>query len=224
MERPAKVSYEFVKLTPTEKILFGDNVIAMMAEHIAVFPTPDVPLLALENANNHLQSKTQAALHGDKEKIEERNVSERVWIGLFREQAGYVQRIAGNNKLIITQGGYKSTSTEANTAKKPVQANFDAWGNKGKGSIRAEIKNPINARGYVFIASGHPINSNDLKMKNGQLKVSAEVSSAMELIFTTKRKINFEGLVSGQTYYMAALGFNAGGVGPMSTVLNVVAP
>lgn len=224
MERPAKVSYEFVKLTPTEKILFGDNVLAMMAEHVAVFPTPDVPLLTIENANDQLRSKTQEALNGDREKILERDGSEQVWIDLFRQQAGYVQRVAGNSKLIITQSGYQSTSTEANAVVRPVQPNFDAWGNKAKGSIRAEIKEPIHARGHVFVASGHPISGNDLKMKNGQLSVAPELSSAMELIFTTKRKVDFEGLVSGQTYYMAALGFNAGGVSPISTIMDVVAP
>lgn len=224
MERPAKVSYEFVKLIPTEKILFGDNVLAMMAEHAGVFPIPDVPLSTLDIANEHLRSKTQEALNGDREKILERDGAEQVWIGLFRQQAGYVQRIAGNSKLIITQSGYQSTSTEANAVARPIQPNFDAWGNKAKGSIRAEIKEPIHARGHVFVASGHPINAKDLKMKNGQLTVPPELSSSIELIFTTKRKVDFEGLVSGQTYYVAALGFNAGGVSPISTIIDVVAP
>lgn len=224
MERPAKVSYDFVEMTPNKKTLFGDNVVSEMNDHIMVFPMPDVSIPMLESANNDLRLKTQQALSGDKEKIQERDESEQIWIDLFRKEAEYVQRIAGNSKLIITQSGYHSTSTEAHPVEKPAQADLDAWGNKGKGSIHAEIAPLPKVRGIVFIASQHPINSTNLKLKNGQLKIGAEITNEMEAILTTKRKVDFQGLVSGATYYIAALGFNAAGAGDISTVIDVVAP
>ncbi|MCF8463537.1 MAG: hypothetical protein K9G41_01745 [Flavobacteriales bacterium] len=224
MDRPAKVSLDFVILSPIQKGLFGDNVISEMTEHTSVFVTPDVPLANLSTANDDLKLKTQQALSGDKEKIQERDVAEQKWIDTFRKEAEYVQRIAAGSKLVITQSGYHSTSTETHAATKPDQADLDAWGNKGKGSIHAELKTLKGAKGLVYVASPQPIDSTSLSLKNGQLRIAKEVASDMELILTTKRKVDFQGLVSGQTYYIAALGFNTAGVGDISTVIDVVAP
>ncbi len=224
MERPAKVSYDFITLTPTQKGVFGDNVIAEMTEHVAQFPMPDVPLMTLTTLNNDLKLKLQQALSGDKEKIQERDASEQAWIEQFRKEAEYVQRIASGSKLIITQSGYHSTTTEVHPVEKPAQADLDAWGNKAKGSIHAEISPLAKVRGIVYVASLQPINSNSMSVKNGQLKMDASITGDMEVLLTTKRKVDFEGLVSGQTYYIVALGFNAAGPGDLSTVLSVVAP
>jgi hypothetical protein len=224
MERPAKVSLEFLGMTPTQKGVFGDHVIAEMTGHPTVFPTPDVPIQSLITANDDLKLKTQQALSGDKERILERDETEKKWDDLFRKQALYVDRIADGNKLVIAQGGYNSTSTETHPVERPAQAELDAWGNKGKGSIHAEIKPLAKVRGIAFVASPSPIDSTSLSLKNGQLRIGKEVAGDMEVILTTKRKVDFQGLVSGTTYYIAALGFNATGVGDISTVIDVVAP
>lgn len=224
MERTAKVSLEFIMQTPTQKGVFGDNVISEMTGHPTVFPTPDVPLTELTTVNDDLKLKTQQALSGDKERILERDEAEKKWDDLFRKEALYVDRIADGNKLVIAQSGYHSTSTEVHPAEKPGQADLDAWGNKGKGSIHAEIKPLAKVRGIVFIASPSPIDSSSLSLKNGQLRIGKGVAGDMEVLLTTKRKVDFQGLVSGTTYYIAALGFNASGVGDISTVIDVVAP
>jgi len=224
MERKAKVSLDFVTVTPTQKGVFGDNVIAEMTEHATIFATPDIPIATLTTANDDLKLKTQQALSGDKEKILARDAAEATWEDLFRKEAAYVERIADGDKLIIVQSGYRSTSTESHPADKPDQAELDAWGNKAKGSIHAEIKPLSRTRGIVFIASPSPIDSSTLSFKNGQLRIGKGVAGDMEVLLTTKRKVDFEGLVSGTTYYMAALGFNANGVGDISTVIDVVAP
>ena len=224
MDRPAKVSLEFVILSPTQKGVFGDNVIAQMTEHALVFVTPDVPLGTLTLVNDDLKLKTQQALSGDKEKILLRDDAEKKWDDTFRKEAEYVQRIANGSKLIIAQSGYNSTVTEVHPATRPDQADLDAWGNKGKGSIHAEIAPLAKTRGLVYVASPNPIESTSLSLKNGQLRIAKEVAGDMELILTTKRKVDFQGLVSGQTYHIAALGFNTAGVGDISTVIDVVAP
>ena len=46
----------------------------------------------------------------------------------------------------------------------------------------------------------------------------------MEAILGTKRKVDFQGLVSGTTYYIAAIAFNAAGPGDISNVIDVIAP
>lgn len=224
MERPAKVSLDFIMLTPSQKGVFGDNVIAEMTDHPLVFVTPDVPIATLTSVNDDLKLKTQQALSGDKEKILEREASEKTWNSTFKKEAQYVDRIADGDKLIIAQSGYHSTATEVHPAVKPDQAELDAWGNKAKGSIHAEIKPLTGTRGIVFVASPQPIGGGAVSVKNGQVKIASAVAADMELILGTSRKVDFQGLVSGTTYYIAALGFNAAGVGDISTVIDVVAP
>lgn len=224
MERPAKVSFDFIELTPTDKGVFGDNVIAEMTDHSGVFVTPDISIATLTTLNDDLKLKTQQALSGDSEKILERDAAEVVWETNFRKEAQYVQRIASGDKLIIAQSGYHSTQTEVHPADKPGQADLSAWGNKVKGSIHAEIKAMAKVRGIVFIASTQPINNTNMSIKNKQLKMSGTTAVEMEAILGTKRKVDFEGLVSGTTYYIAAIAFNAAGPGDISNVIDVIAP
>jgi len=223
-ERKAKVSYDFKTYNPVNKGLFGDNVIAEMTEHSGVFSNPDVDMSSLTSVNSDLKTKTQEALSGDKEKILRRDAAEVVWDNTFSREAQYVERIANGDKLIIAQSGYHNTDTEAQPVDKPAMPHLDAWGNKAKGSIHAEIKALANIRGIVFIASTQPIDSNSLSIKNKQLKMSGNITGDIEAILGTKRKVNFEGLVSGTTYYIAAIAFNAAGPSDISEIITVVAP
>jgi hypothetical protein len=221
-ERPAKVSYDFIDLTPTQKGIFGLNVITEMTDHPTVFPTPDIPLATLENVNNDLMLKTQQALSGDKEKIAERDAAEKVWDSNFRKEALYVERIAGGDKLIIVQSGFHSTDTEVEPVAPPEAAVLSAWGNKTPGSIHVEIEPVAKIKGILFIASAQPLAGN-LQVINNQMKLSTNITDN-EGRLTTKRKVDFEGLVSGTRYYIAAITFNASGTSPVSNIKEVIAP
>lgn len=225
-ERIARVSLDFIDETPTKKGVFGDNVIAEMSDpaHVIIFPMPDVPMATLQIVNDALKLKTQQALSGDKERILERDAAERVWNANFRKQAQYVNRIADGDKLIIAQSGYHSTDTEVSPKDKPAQPDLDAWGNKAKGSIYAEAETIANMKGIVFIASTQPIDNNNLSIKNKQLKMSGAIVGEVEVILGTKRKVDFEGLMSGTKYYIAAVAFNAAGPSDISNVIDVIAP
>ncbi len=222
-ERPAKVSFGFIDFNPTQKGLFGDNVFAEMTDHPLVFVTPDVPLATLETVNNALKLKTQQALSGDKEKIQERDEAEKLWDTTFRKEGEYVQRIASGNKLIIVQSGYHSTDTESHPVAVPAQAQLEAWGNKGRGSgIHAEIKPLANCRGFVFMISSQPP-TGFASIKGDVLKLN-DLSPMMSITLTTKRKVDFDELDSGKSYYVTAFGFNATGVGEMANAIEVIAP
>lgn len=223
MERPAKVSFSFLEDTPTQKGMFGDNIIAEMTEHSTVFLPPDVPIATITANNDLLKQKTQQAMSGDKVKIQERDEAEKEWDKNFRKEGEYVQRIASGNKLIIAQSGYKSTDTEVHPVQQPAQAQLDAWANKGRGSgIHAEIKPLADCRGFVFIISSQPVNAMAV-VKGDLLKLRSD-GLQLDLKLTTKRKVDFEELKSGQTYYISALGFNATGVGELANVVEVIAP
>lgn len=224
MERLAKVSLDFMKFTPLQKGLFGDNVIAELTDHSAVFATPDVPIATLTTVNDDLKLKTQQALSGDKEKILERDAAEKVWEDKFRKEAEYVQRIASGDKLIIVQGGYHSTDTEVNPVAAPAQAQVQAWANKGYGSgIHAEMKPLADCRGFVFMLANESLNSSWIGVKEDNVNIQAG-APIVTLKLTTKRKVEFDELSSGQTYYISALGFNATGVGEMANEVKVIAP
>lgn len=223
-ERPPRVSYTFIKTTPSDKCLFGDNVIAMMTEHASVFPTPDIPLPVLQAALDDLRLKIQLASGGDKAMILARNASEKQWDSLFRKQGQYVERIAEASKLIMTQGGYHSVTTEVQPLSKPGMPMLQAWGNKAKGSIHAQIKPLANTRGIVFIVSTIPFSELSIRMNSAQLDIVAKADAHVTFVMGTKRKVDFQGLRTGQTYHLAAFGFNAGGMGDMTHAVDVTAP
>ncbi|MCF8256002.1 MAG: hypothetical protein K9J06_00495 [Flavobacteriales bacterium] len=223
-EKIAKVSFAFCLLTPTQKGLFGDNVLAEMNAHIMEFPTPDIPLPDLLIANNDLKLKTQQAMNGDKGKILERDESEKEWITLFRKEAQYVERIASGNKVLINHAGFLSTDTEVQPIPKPDMAVLTAWGNKAKGSIHAEIEPLSRCKGFVFMAANLPPGPETMSIKDGQLKLSGPTDGELVIILGTKRKVDFQGLTSGTKYYITALGFNAAGPGDISVSTDVIAP
>ncbi len=223
MERIARVSFDFLQFPPIQKGMFGDNVIAEMTEHSSVFGTPDVSIVDITAANNLLKSKTQQALSGDKVKIQERDEAEKAWDVKFRKEAEYVQRIASGSKLIIAQSGYHSTDTEVHPVAVPVQAQIDAWANKGKGSgIHVEMKPLADCRGFVFIIANQSI-TNFASIKGDVVKLR-DLNAIIDAKFTTKRKVDFDELNSGQNYYVSAFGFNASGVGEFANMLEVIAP
>ena len=223
MERKAKVSLEFTELAPTQKGMFGDNVIAEMTEHSGTFDKPDIPIADLTTVNNDLKLKTQQAMSGDKVKIEAREEAEKVWDDKFRKQAAYVQRIANGSKLIIAESGYLATDTDVHPVAVPAQAVIDAWANKGKGSgIYVEMKPLADCRGFVFVIASQPI-TNFASIKGDVVKLK-EAGAVVDVKFTTKRKVDFDELNSGQTYFVSAFGFNAAGVGEFANVVEVVAP
>jgi len=203
--------------------MFGDNVIAEMTEHSVTFDKPDIPIADLTTVNDDLKTKTQQALSGDKVKIEAREEAEKVWEDKFRKEAAYVQRIANGSKLIIAESGYHATDTEVHPVAAPGQAQLDAWANKGKGSgIHAEIKPLADCRGFVFVLASKPIT--DFAVVKGDMVKLKDASYIADVKFTTKRKVDFEDLNSGQTYYVTAFGFNATGVGEFANVVEVIAP
>lgn len=221
--REAKVSFEFTEKTPTQKGMFGDNVIAKMTENAADFPTPDVPLATLTTVNDALKLKTQQAMSGDKVKIEERNAAEVTWDDNFRKEGEYVQRIANGDKVLIAKSGYEHTDTDIHPAEIPGQAQIEAWANRGRNSgIHVEME-PLNGcRGLIFFVTSQPL-TGKVTIKGDQLKLMA-AEQIVDVKLTTKRKVDFTDLVSGQLYYVSALGFNASGVGDMANPVEVIAP
>ena len=223
MERTAKVSFGFMVYSPTKKGVFGDNVIAGLTEHAADFPNPDVPMQELTDANNALKLKTQQALSGDKVKIAERNAAEEVWEDKYRKQGEYVQRIANGNKVLIAKSGYHTTDTEVGPVGIPGQAQVDAWANRGRGSgIHAEMEPLDGCKGFVFIIS--TTLPNKTLVVKGQKLINKGGEGEMYAVFTTKRKVEFDELNSGQLYYITAFGFNASGVGELANAVEVIAP
>lgn len=223
-EKTARVSFGFIELTPTQKGLFGDNVIAELTDHTAEFPSPDIPIATLIAVNDDLKLKTQLAMSGDKERIQQRDVAEKEWNTQFRKQGQYVERIASGSKLLIIQGGYLSIDTEVQPQPRPDQAVLSAWGNKAKGSIHAEIEPLAKVRGIVFTASTMPVTGQSMSIHNKQLRIVGDTGVQIEAILGTKRKVDFTGLVSGTRYYITALGFNASGPGDISLTVDVIAP
>ena len=162
-------------------------------------------------------------MSGDKVKIEERNAAELIWDDEFRKEGEYVQRIANGDKVLIAKSGFDHTDTESGPVEIPGQAQVDAWANKGRGSgIHVELKPLDGCRGFIFFVTTQPL-TGKLTIKGDQVKLMAS-EQVVDFKLTTKRKVDFTDLNSGQLYYVSALGFNASGVGDISNPVEVIAP
>ena len=90
MIRKPSVSLEFKTFSIPEEIVFGQNVIDQMTANVAIFPTPDVPLVTLQTVNDDLSTTAHEAESGDHSKVAAMYAADKVWVTTFGTQADYV--------------------------------------------------------------------------------------------------------------------------------------
>jgi len=210
MIRKPSVSLEFKTFSIPEEIVFGQNVIDQMTANVAIFPTPDVPLVTLQTVNDDLSTTAHEAESGDHSKVAAMYTAYKVWDTTFGTHADYVDRIANGNETIILQSGFRATKSETSPAAIPTALTVTkAEVNPLPGSVHVEVGYQQGVKNYLYFFSTEntPIN-----LENHEFSL-AQNPSVIGFISDNHRKVDFNNLTSGATLYLSVAAQNTAGIG-----------
>lgn len=178
-----RVSLSFVKLRDADLDEFGSTVVASLTGN-ASFPTPLVPLATLGTARTDFHDALVEASGGGAMDVAMKNQKRLVLEDLLRQEASYVQGLAGQDLAMLLSSGFNANSTNRSRSplEKPVVASLE---NLATTMLLLRLDPVVNARAY------------EVQTRNGGGWVPAG-------IFTQARSIVLPGFTPGQTYTVQA--------------------
>jgi hypothetical protein len=174
------VSLKFSKLTAEALGPFALNTVTKMTGN-AAFPTPRVPLADITAAANTLIADVAAARGGGTEATAKKNASFLALDLKLRDQAAYVQSIAGTDLEMLLSSGFEAVSTNRARIVLP-QVVFKSVNPIQSGVFKIAVNPVPTAKGY------------ELRYKNG---TGDYINGG---IFTNSREVLLQGLIPGNTY------------------------
>jgi hypothetical protein len=179
-----KISMAFAKLTDGELAPFAGNTIEKMTDNPG-YLEPRVPLSEMSEAKNNFFTDYAASKGGGRVATATKNASRRKLINLLRQQAAYVQSIAGGDLALLLSSGFLAASTNrARMVLPQAMIKSVKWLQSTKLSVAVE---PVkSARGYEA----------RYKTENGEY-IPAPFS-------TSSRGLLLENLVPGIVYTIQA--------------------
>jgi len=105
-----KISLSFAKLPDGELVAFAGNTTVEMTDNLA-FVNPGVPLAEMSEATVTFRTDLAASLDGGRIATATKNASRQRLINLLRQQAAYVQSIAGADLAMLVSSGFRAAST-----------------------------------------------------------------------------------------------------------------
>lgn len=179
-----RVSLGFGRLSDAPLNTFSENVVVKMTANPG-FTTPIVSLAALTTAQTAFAVAMVEAAHGGKQATAEKNDAREALIALLRQEAAYVQSIAGEDLPMLLSSGYENMSTNRTqiALPKPVVERVD---NPMSSQLGLRLKPVPTAAAYeVRVSYG----------TNGWQAVG---------VFTQARSILIEDLTPGTVYNVQA--------------------
>lgn len=179
-----RVSLKFVELSDPAFDDFAANVVASLTGNTA-FPDLPVAVVALGNLRLAYHNALVSASDGGTQLVAVKNEARLALETALRQDAAYVQSIAGQNLAQLLTSGYKATSSNRTPAPldAPVILNVD---NQSSTKLFVELAKVANAAAY-------------------QVKVTTQQGVALPTIESTRaRKIEAPGTVPGTTYTLQA--------------------
>jgi hypothetical protein len=178
-----RVSLSFTGLSDSDLDEFAGNIVVSLTGN-AAFPTPLIPLATLDTAQAAFHSALLAAAQGGTQLTATKNEARAALENLLRQEASYVQAIAGQNLSTLLSSGYEAAST--NRAQSALDAPVIAGLDNGMTTQLILRLQPVaNARSY------------EVQTKNGGGWTPAGV-------FAQARGIVLPGLTPGQSYSVQA--------------------
>ncbi|HTD68505.1 MAG TPA: fibronectin type III domain-containing protein [Candidatus Limnocylindria bacterium] len=179
-----RTSLAFARLRDAQLNSFTENVVLKMTGNPA-FPTPVVSLTALESARSTFANAISAAMQGSKQATAAKNAARETLLGMLRQQAAYVQSLAGEDLTKMLSSGFEAASTNRTQVAltKPVLLRVD---NPQSTKLGVTVQPVPTARAY-------------------ELRLSYGVSGWQAVgVFTYSRPILIENLTPGTTYSLQA--------------------
>jgi hypothetical protein len=177
-----RTSLAFARLPDAGLNTFAGNGITKMTDN-ASFLTPLVSLANLTTAQANFAEAMVEAVHGGKIATAEKNAAREMLLSLLRQQAAYVQGIAGEDEPMLLSSGFNIVKTDHTqiALSQPIVERID---NPMSGQLGLKLRPVPTARAYeVQIRYG----------TNGWEAVG---------VFTDSRKIVIPNLTPGTVYTM----------------------
>lgn len=174
-----RVSLGFTKLPDDALVGFALNIEAGLSGNPA-FPTPYVPVATVAVQRQAFASAITEARFGGPMQTAAKNDKRVILLGSLRQDASYVQMVAGTNLTALLSSGYLATNT--NRVQVPLpRASIATLNNGFSGMLILNIQPLVNARAF------------EVETKNGADWMSAG-------IFAYGRGIVLPDLIPGQSY------------------------
>ncbi|MGN6552749.1 MAG: hypothetical protein ACTHLW_03335 [Verrucomicrobiota bacterium] len=180
MKNNYRVSRGFGQLTITQLDTFGENVVTGL-ENNPAFPTPMVPVTELKDKLLAYRQAVTAAANGGKVEIAIRNAAQDTLLAALRQEAAYVESVAGDDLPTLLSSGFQSVNTNRTQIPlpKPVVERVD---NPGTTQLALRLQSVPTARAY-------------------EVRISYGDSGWQGAgVFTKARLILLENLTPGTTY------------------------
>jgi hypothetical protein len=175
-----RVSYSFTRLADAPLQLFAEGVAAGLTSN-PNFPTPRVTPVVLGGAATTFANAITLAEHGGTQATAAKDLAREALIGLLRQEAAYVQSIAGENLPMLLSTGFNAMKTTRTriTLPQPEIVRLDC---PQSGRIAVRVKPIYTAKAY------------EARMKNGT------GDWQVVGIFTAARMIPIDGVTPGAIY------------------------
>ncbi|HVU27042.1 MAG TPA: fibronectin type III domain-containing protein [Verrucomicrobiae bacterium] len=174
-----RVSLAFTNLPDSGLDEFASNIVASLTGN-ASFPTPLIPLTDITAAQSAFHNAIVAAAGGGAQFTAAKNEARVALENLLRQEAAYVQGVAGQNLSVLLSSGFEAAST--NRTQSPLTTPVIVGLDNGQTTqLILKIQPVANARAY------------EVQTKNGGGWTPAGV-------FTQSRGIVLPGLTPGQVY------------------------
>jgi len=194
------VSHDFREMSVDSKITFGDKVILAMVLAVLLFPNPTVAIagiLSLTAANVDLKNKLDA-YEANPSLIGALEISEKAWIGVFTQDANYVDSIANGNVATINASGYNATKHISDKAVQPTVPVVKTANSVTTGGLDVDMvpqKDADYFGGLTYTSDLTPVfhgNQVTFTFVTGPTPVTSQISFTM----SKNRKFSFAGLLS----------------------------
>lgn len=141
-----RTSLGFARLSDAPLNSFAENVIAKMTDNPG-FTTPLISMATLTSAQTAFANAIAAAAQGGKQLIAAKNAAREALLSLLRQQAAYVQSIAGEDLPLLLSSGFVNMSTNRTQVplSKPVVEQVD---NPQSTQLGLRLKPVYTARAY----------------------------------------------------------------------------
>ncbi|HEY2329637.1 MAG TPA: fibronectin type III domain-containing protein [Verrucomicrobiae bacterium] len=178
-----RVSLSFTGLSDSDLDEFASNIVVSLTGN-AAFPTPLVPLATLGAAQAAFHNALLAAAQGGTQLTAVKNEARTALETLLRQEASYVQAIAGQNLSMLLSSGFAANSTNR-TSSQLDTPNIIGLDNGMTTQLLLRMQPVSNAKAY------------EVQTKNGGGWTPAGV-------FGQARGIVLPGLTAGQVYSVQA--------------------
>jgi hypothetical protein len=179
-----RTSLGFARLSDAELVTFTESLVTHMTGN-AAFPTPLVPLASITTALNTFTTALADSAQGGKPATAVKNAAREVLLALLRQEAAYVQSLAGDDLPVLLSSGFEAVSTTRTQIPLPKPV-VDDIANNMSTQLAMRLKPVPTARAYeVRMSYG----------TNGWQSVG---------VFTQARQIVVENLTPGTTYTLQA--------------------